>query len=84
MVGSLVYCLPESPRWFLEKTDFVRAFESSRQLRHTDIQATRDIYIAYKFLQIEDRGKEGRKTGEFFTVRRNRRVAQSAWFCMFA
>ncbi|XP_044717839.1 sugar transporter domain-containing protein [Hirsutella rhossiliensis] len=64
--------------------DFKRAFDSLKLLRKHDIQAARDMYLAYKLL----RPSEGQKGGwqlfkEFFTIRRNRRAAQSAWFCMF-
>lgn len=83
VVGLLVYCMPESPRWYMDKGDFKRAFDSLKSLRKHDIQAARDMYLAYKLL----RPSEGAKGGwqlfkEFFTVRRNRRAAQSAWFCM--
>ncbi|EQL01627.1 hypothetical protein G6O67_004224 [Ophiocordyceps sinensis] len=84
IVGLLVYSMPESPRWYMDKGDFKRAFDSMKSLREHDIQAARDMYLAYKLLRTD----RGQKTGwelfkEFFTVRRNRRAAQSAWFCMF-
>lgn len=83
IVGLLVYTLPESPRWYMEKGDFPRAFEALRRLRTSDIQAARDMYLAWKFIEVEERSKEGRNIlKEFFMIRRNRRAAQSAWFCM--
>lgn len=83
IVGALVYCMPESPRWYMDKGRFADAFKSLRTLRQNDLQAARDMYLAYKLLD----DKQGSKGGwtifkEFFTVRRNRRAAQSAWFCM--
>ncbi|KAH7022381.1 hypothetical protein EDB80DRAFT_7291 [Ilyonectria destructans] len=83
VVGCLVYLLPESPRWYMDKGDFERAFVSLQKLRSTDLQAARDMYLAWKFLQVEEQTKEGRSVlKEFFTVRRNWRAAQSSWFCM--
>ncbi|UZP36453.1 hypothetical protein NXS19_004269 [Fusarium pseudograminearum] len=79
-----VYFCPESPRWYMERGDFNKALRSVRKLRFNSVQATRDMYYAYKLLEIERSEREGRNLlKEFFTVRRNRRAAQSAWFCMF-
>ncbi|KAF7560368.1 hypothetical protein G7046_g3784 [Stylonectria norvegica] len=84
IVGSFVYLLPESPRWYMDKGKFDKAFQSLRRLRKSEVQAARDMYLAWKFLQIEQSSKEGRNlVKEFFTVRRNWRAAQSSWFCMF-
>ncbi|PNY23486.1 Arabinose-proton symporter [Tolypocladium capitatum] len=84
IVGMLVYCMPESPRWYMEKGDFAKAFLSLKTLRKHDIQAARDMYLAYKLLNSGEGAKGGWQLfKEFFTVRRNRRAAQSAWFCMF-
>ncbi|KAL2675649.1 hypothetical protein Neosp_011839 [[Neocosmospora] mangrovei] len=79
-----VYFCPESPRWYMEKGRFDKAYRSVRRLRFSGVQAARDMYYAYKLLEIERGEREGRNLlKEFFTVRRNRRAAQSAWFCMF-
>jgi MFS family permease len=79
-----VYFCPESPRWYMEKGRYNKAFESTCRLRHTKLQAARDMYYAYKLLEVEHAQREGRNLfKEFFTVRRNYRAAQSAWFVMF-
>ncbi|KAF1940723.1 MFS sugar transporter-like protein [Clathrospora elynae] len=79
-----VYFCPESPRWYMEKGKFDKAFDSLCRLRKHKIQAARDIYYAYKLLEVEQAEREGRNAWkEFFTVRRNRRAAQSAFFVMF-
>lgn len=79
-----VYLCPESPRWYMEKGKYDKAFESMCALRWFPAQAARDMYHAYKLLEIERSQREGRNLfKEFFTVRRNRRAAQSAWFTMF-
>ncbi|EEY17877.1 arabinose-proton symporter [Verticillium alfalfae VaMs.102] len=78
-----VYLCPESPRWYMEKGRYPEAFKATCRLRYTKVQAARDMYYAYKLLEIESAEREGRSWKEFFTVRRNRRAAQSSWFVMF-
>ncbi|CAE6999298.1 hypothetical protein P3342_000997 [Pyrenophora teres f. teres] len=79
-----VYFCPESPRWYMEKGKFDKAFKALCRLRRHKMQAARDMYYAYKLLEIEAAEREGRNAWkEFFTVRRNRRAAQSAFFVMF-
>lgn len=69
---------------YMEKGKFDRAFQSLCRLRWNKIQAARDMYYAYKLLEIENAHREGRNpVREFFLVRRNRRAAQSAFFVMF-
>lgn len=83
-VLSQVYFCPESPRWYMEKNKFPQAFQSFCRLRNTELQAARDFYYAYKMLEIEAAQREGKNIlKEFFTVRRNRRAAQSSFFVMF-
>ena len=78
-----VYFCPESPRWYMEKGRYDKAYNSMKRLRNHELQATRDMYYAYKLLQVERAEREGRNLlKEFFTVRRNWRAAQSAWFTM--
>lgn len=67
----------------MEKGKFDKAFGSVKRLRHLECQAARDMYYAYKLLEIEHQQREGRNLlKEFFMVRRNRRAAQSSWFVM--
>jgi len=68
----------------MEKGKYDKAFNSLCRLRAHKIQAARDMYYAYKLLEIENAEREGRNPfKEFFIVRRNRRAAQSAFFVMF-
>lgn len=68
----------------MEKGKYDKAFKALMRLRNHEIQAARDMYYAYKLLEIEQAEKEGRNLfKEFFTVRRNRRAAQSSFFVMF-
>lgn len=79
-----VYLCPESPRWYMEKGKFDKAFTALQRLRSHDIQAARDMYYAYKLLEVEAGEREGKSLWkEFFFVRRNRRAAQSSFFVMF-
>ncbi|KAJ4375227.1 hypothetical protein N0V83_002313 [Neocucurbitaria cava] len=43
MLGFVVYFCPESPRWYMEKGKFDKAFHSLCRLRKHKIQAARDI-----------------------------------------
>ncbi|ORY01044.1 and other transporter-domain-containing protein [Clohesyomyces aquaticus] len=79
-----VYLFPESPRWYMEKGKYDKAFQSLKSLRKHEIQAARDMYYAYKLLEIEKTQGEGNNIiKEFFTVKRNQRAAQSSFFVMF-
>jgi len=79
-----VYFCPESPRWYMEKGKWDKAFHACSRLRSHDIQAARDMYYAAKLLDVEAGEREGKSLWkEFFTVKRNRRAAQSSFFVMF-
>jgi hypothetical protein len=68
----------------MEKGKFDQAFQSLCRLRKHKMQVAHDMYYAYKLLEIETAEREGRNAWkEFFTVWRNRRAAQSAFFVMF-
>lgn len=68
----------------MEKGKFDKAFNALCRLRNHKIQATRDMYYAYKLLEVEQAERAGKSLWkEFFTVRRNRRAAQSSFFVMF-
>ncbi|CAI6332879.1 unnamed protein product [Periconia digitata] len=84
LVMLQVYFCPESPRWYMEKHRYAEAFTALKRLRKHEIQAARDMYYAYKLLEVEMSQREGKNLfKEFFTVRRNRRAAQSSFFVMF-
>ncbi|GJD04922.1 hexose transporter [Colletotrichum higginsianum] len=78
-----VYFCPESPRWYMEKGKYQKAFQSNLRLRNHPIQAARDMFYAYKLLEIETQARSGRNWKDFFTVRRNRRAAMASYFVMF-
>lgn len=83
-VSAMVYFCPESPRWYMEKGRFAEAFQSFCRLRKHPILAARDMYYSYKLLQVEAAQREGKNLfKEIFTVKRNRRAAQSAAMVMY-
>lgn len=83
-VCAQVYLCPESPRWYMEKGHFDKAFRSFCALRNHPIQAARDMYYSHKLLEVEAAEREGKNLfKEIFAKKRNRRAAQSAAFVMF-
>ncbi|KAK3684387.1 hypothetical protein LTR37_020322 [Vermiconidia calcicola] len=79
-----VYLCPESPRWYMEKGKYDKAFRAMKRLRRHEVQAARDMYYANKLLEVEAGQREGKNLWkEFFFVKRNRRAAQSSFFVMF-
>ena len=84
IVMAQVYFCPESPRWYMSKGKFDKAFKAFCRLRNTKVLAARDMYYANKLLEVEESQREGKNIfKEFFTIRRNRRAAQSSFFVMF-
>ena len=85
IVMCQVYFCPESPRWYMEKGRYDKAWKSFIRLRTSHLQAARDFYYAYCLLKIEAEQKQNRGNvlREMFLVKRNRRAAQSAFFVMF-
>ncbi|KAL2062870.1 hypothetical protein VTL71DRAFT_5942 [Oculimacula yallundae] len=79
-----VYFVPESPRWYMTKGKYRKAYEALCRFRNCEVMAARDIYYIHKSLVIEEKLREGKNLWkEFFTVPRNRRAAQSSFFVMF-
>ena len=80
----MVYVVPESPRWYMTKNKYHKAFSALCRFRNSRIQAARDVYYIHKALVVEEKQKEGKNLiKEFFTIPRNRRAAQSSFFGMF-
>ncbi|KAL8874881.1 MAG: hypothetical protein Q9198_006688 [Flavoplaca austrocitrina] len=83
-VCAQVYLVPESPRWYMSKGRYEKAFESLQRFRWSRFQAARDLYYIHKQIVIEYELQEGKNLlKEFFVVPRNRRAAQSSFFVMF-
>jgi MFS family permease len=84
IVMAQVYFCPESPRWYMSKGKYGQAFNSFCRLRNHKVLAARDMYYANKLLEVEESQRAGKNLlKDFFTIRRNRRAAQSAFFVMF-
>ncbi|GAA5833127.1 hypothetical protein JCM3766R1_001406 [Sporobolomyces carnicolor] len=83
-VMAQVYFCPESPRWLIGRGRYVDAFESLCRLRHTKLQAARDLFMINALLEEEANIKTGRAAIlELFSVPRNRRAALASGIVMF-
>lgn len=83
-VCAQVYLIPESPRWYMSKGRYKKAFAALQRFRWSKLQAARDLYYIHKQISIEYEMQEGKNLWrEFFMVPRNRRAAQSSFFVMF-
>ncbi|PIL24778.1 MFS general substrate transporter [Ganoderma sinense ZZ0214-1] len=85
IVALQVYFCPESPRWYMMKGRYTKAFDSLRRLRHTDLQAARDLYYIHVLLEAEKEVSRStrHKFLELFTVPRNRRATLASSIVMF-
>jgi len=83
-----VYFCPESPRWYMKKGMYPKAYESLVRLRNHPIQAARDIYYIHSQLELEAEilGTNTYKTRfiELFTIPRLRRATVAAITVMLA
>ncbi|KAF2715807.1 hypothetical protein K504DRAFT_478840 [Pleomassaria siparia CBS 279.74] len=90
-VVAYVYTLPESPRWLLKKARksnnkkyYEQAFMSLCKLRHTKLQAGRDLFLIDHLLQGEEVIMTQQKPfSELFTLGRNRRALTASVITMF-
>lgn len=79
-----VYLVPESPRWYMTKNRYRKAYDALCRFRNCEMMAARDLYYIHKSLVIEEKLREGKNLWkESFLVPRNRRAAQSSFFVMF-
>lgn len=83
-----VYFCPESPRWYIKKGRYDKAFESLCRLRNTPLQAARDLYYIYaQILEESDIiGQSNYVTRfiELFTIPRVRRATLASFTVMLA
>lgn len=84
VVCCFVFSCPESPRWYMSKKRYDKAYESMKTLRHHKIQAARDMYYMHTLLEAENSMKLGQnKILELITVPRNRRAMVASEIVMF-
>lgn len=83
-----VYFCPESPRWYIKKGKFGRAFNSLKRLRNTELQAARDLYYIYAQIRMEEtlvrKSNYAQRFIELFTIPRVRRATLASWTVMIA
>ncbi|KAJ5137115.1 hypothetical protein N7448_005669 [Penicillium atrosanguineum] len=84
VVCCFVFTCPESPRWYMSKKQYFRAYQSICTLRHHKIQAARDLYYMHVLLEAESTMVLGQnKLLELITVPRNRRAMIASELVMF-
>ncbi|KAH8119192.1 hypothetical protein DFH11DRAFT_1722739 [Phellopilus nigrolimitatus] len=83
-----IYFCPESPRWYMKKNKYAKAYNSLCRLRNHPIQAARDLYYIHAQLQVEFEiiGKSNYLTRfiELFTIPRVRRATLASFVVMLA
>lgn len=83
-----VYFCPESPRWYIKKGRYQKAFASLKRLRNTELQAARDLYYIFAQIRIEEtlvkKNNYVTRFIELFTIPRVRRATLASWTVMIA
>ncbi|OBW68124.1 MAG: Amidohydrolase 2 [Aureobasidium pullulans] len=83
-----VYFCPESPRWYIKKGRYQKAYQSLLRLRNNPIQAARDLYYIDAVLAAESAivGESNYITRfiELFTIPRVRRATLASFTVMLA
>ncbi|KAF2138546.1 uncharacterized protein K452DRAFT_301081 [Aplosporella prunicola CBS 121167] len=89
-----IYFCPESPRWYMKKKKYGKAYKSLLRLRNSPLQAARDLYYIHAQLVQEDtlleeaglaeRSNFFSRFVELFTIPRVRRATQASGIVMIA
>ncbi|KAF2500921.1 hypothetical protein BU16DRAFT_185712 [Lophium mytilinum] len=96
LVAQYIYTVPESPRWLIQKAHngnkkkYEEAFLALCKLRHTKLQAARDLFAIHHLLlrqaEITNKSRAGKRRSPFrelFTIGRNRRALTASVITMF-
>lgn len=87
IVMILVYFGPESPRYYIHKRHYRKAYEALVKLRHTELQAARDLFCIVEAIKIEGHLRKGRNfwsdVRDMVMVPRVRYGAFASWIIMF-
>lgn len=83
-----MYFCPESPRWYIKRGEFHRAYKSLARLRNTELQAARDLYYIYAQIRAEDtlvrKSNYLLRFVQLFTIPRVRRATLASFTVMIA
>lgn len=87
--GVSLTCASESPRWYIKKGKYFKAYRSLKRLRNTDLQAARDLYYIFAQLRMEAAlvDKQTNYVTRFiqlFTIPRVRRATLASFVVMIA
>lgn len=85
-----IFFVPESPRYYIKKNMFRKAFNSLVRLRNTELQAARDLYYIHVQIKLEKellgahQSTYIRRLVELFTIPRVRRATLASFVVMIA
>lgn len=85
---KIIHIHAESPRWLMKKNRYTEAYHSLLRLRHSPLQAARDLY--YIHVQLVEESKIIRadtyitRFTELFTIPRVRRATLASFVVMIA
>lgn len=84
----LIYLCPESPRWYMKKNRYPKAWASMIKLRSHPLQVARDIFYIHSQLELEFQllrnSSYPQRFAELFTIPRVRRATLAAFTVMLA
>ncbi|KAF2177611.1 MFS transporter [Zopfia rhizophila CBS 207.26] len=84
-----VYFCPESPRWYIKKGRYAKAYQSLKKLRNTELQAARDLYYIHAQLcaeasLVQMKSNYVTRFIQLFTIPRVRRATLASFTVMLA
>ncbi|KAF7947046.1 uncharacterized protein EAE97_004295 [Botrytis byssoidea] len=83
-VCFFVFYCPESPRWYMGKGRHPEAYQAMCRIRHTKVQAARDVFQMHMLLEAEKNMGSGQNhIKQLFTVPRIRRAMVASEITMF-